>query len=189
MKLSIKNKILLLCKAILPAILCVVLIFFLQVYFDFQYILMFGVIIVLFNHGKTKHDFILTIFYSIILSFLVLISSMVVGKFLYLIKDELLINLFNDNILKRIHVIPKSIISPILMFYAYNLLFNMEKTIYFKIVKWSSVFTLIILGLTNLFFKNMYLFIFWQFIMALALQLILYQDELKNLFNERYSKR
>ena len=54
-----------------------------------------------------------------------------------------------------------------------------------QIIKWSSVFTLIILGLTNLFFKNMYLFILWQFIMALALQLILYQDEVKRLFSSK----
>jgi hypothetical protein len=33
----------------------------------------------------------------------------------------------------------------------------------------------------------MYLFIFWQFIMALALQLILYQDELKDIFTSKKS--
>tara|TARA_B110001450_G_C17558783_1_gene455834 strand:+ start:682 stop:1041 length:360 start_codon:yes stop_codon:yes gene_type:complete len=108
-----------------------------------------------------------------------------VGNIIYIIKDELFINLLPNDYLKRFHIIPKSIVSPLLMFYSYKLLFKIENTNYFRVIKWTSVFLLIILGFTNLFFVNEYLFILWQFIMALALQLILYEKEIFELINRK----
>ena len=173
-----KNFILISKIALLPLV-CITFVYFFKIYIDFQFIITFSFLIVIFNKDKTKHHFSLSFLYSILLSFLVLFLSMGVGKIIYIIKDELFINLLSIDFLKRLHMIPKSIVSPLLMFYSYTLLFKMKKTNYFKLVKWSSVFVLILLGSTNLFFSNKSLFISWQFVMALSLQLILYQDEIK----------
>ena len=180
-----KNKLILTSKIILLPIICAVIIYFFKIYIDFQFIVTFGILIILFNKNKTKHKLNLSFIYSIILSFLVLIISMGVGNIIYIIKDELFINLLPNDYLKRFHIIPKSIVSPLLMFYSYKLLFKIENTNYFRVIKWTSVFLLIILGFTNLFFVNEYLFILWQFIMALALQLILYEKEIFELINRK----
>lgn len=165
-------------KITLLPFLCITLIYFLKTFIDFQFIITFALFIILLNKNKIKYSFILTLFYSLILSFLVLILSIGIGKVIYIAKDEIFINLASDSYLRKLHIIPKSIISPFLMFYAYNLLFKIEKTTYYKIIKWSSIFVLIMIGLTDLFLQNKYLFISWQFIMALALQLILHEKEI-----------
>jgi len=172
------NKFLLLGNIVFLPILCVLLIFFFKTFIDFQFIITFALLIIVFNKNKIKHRFIWSLLYSIILSFLVLTLSMAVGKVIYIIKDELFIDLMSNNFFKWLHIIPKSIVSPLLMFYSYKLLFKIEKVNFFKVVKWSSVFVLILFGLTKAFFKNECLFMSWQFVMALALQLILYQNKL-----------
>lgn len=179
------NKFLLIGKIILLPILCVLLIYSFKIYIDFQFIVTFGILIILFNKKKTKHPFNLSFLYSIVLAFLVLILSMGIGNIIYMIKDELFINLLPNDFLKRLHIIPKSIVSPLLMFYSYKLLFNIENSNYFRVIKWASILILIIFGLTNLFYTNEYLFMAWQFIMALALQLILYEKEIVELINRK----
>lgn len=180
-----KSKLILTGKIILPPALCVVIIYFLKTYIDFQFIVTFGIIIILFNKNKTKHSFNLSLLYSILLCFLVLVLSMGVGNLIYIIKDELFINLLPNDFLKRLHIIPKSIVSPLLMFYSYKLLFKIENTNYFRVIKWTSVLIMIAFGLSNLFFVNENLFVLWQFIMALALQLILYKKEIFELINRK----
>ena len=187
MKISLKKNILVLYKIIIPSIICVALIYFFKVYIDFQFILTFGLVIIIFNKEKTKHNFILCLLYSIILCFLVLFLSMGIHSgFTYFIKNLLMIDLKRNPILGDIlALIPISIISPILMCYSYSLLFNIEKTKYFFIIKWISVFILIVLGLTKILFEKDRYFMSWQFVMALALQLILYQKELIALFKPK----
>jgi hypothetical protein len=176
------DKSILLSKIILLPLVCVAIIYFLEVFIDFQFIISFALLIIVFNMNKAKNSFILSLFYSIILSFLVLILSMAVGKAFYFIKDKLLLDIISNDYLKHLHIISKSIVSPLLMFYSYRILFKIEKTKYFTLVKWSSVCILVVFGFTKLFLKNDYLFMSWQFIMALALQLILYKEELRKLF-------
>jgi len=194
MKLSVKNNILMISKIVLPAFLCVVLIYFFKVYESFKYILLylniltFGIVIILFNKEKTKHDFILSFLFSAVLCFLVLFLSMGVSSAIqyfindiigFKIKEGVYILAMQTNDLYALIAI--GIISPILMFYCYRVLFKIKKTNYFIIVKWVSVFILIVLGLSNVLFEDEKYFMLWQFIMALALQLILYQKELKTL--------
>lgn len=180
----LSNNILPLAKIFLPPIICVALIYFFKVYIDLQYILTFGLIIVIFNKEKTRHDFILSFLYSVVLCCLVLVLAMSLHSgFAYLIKNILKVDLKDNFILGDLPaLIPVSIISPLLMFYSYRLLFKIEKTSYFIKVKWISVFILIMLGLTKVLFEDDKYFMSWQFVMALALQLILYQKEIKNLF-------
>jgi len=74
------------------------------------------------------------------------------------------------------------------MFYSYRILFRIEKTSYFNYIKCISIFLIIIacFGLIKSVSNNVdiHTFMAWQFVMALALQLILYQNELKEMFNK-----
>ena len=171
-------------KIFLLPFICVLTIYFFKVYIDFQFILTFGVLIILLNRNKIRRSSDLSLIYSIVLSFLVLILSMSVGKVIYYLKEALFVNSIPPDILKRLHIIPKFIVSPLLMFFSYKMLFNFKSIKYVSIVKWSAVFLLTLFGFTQLSYDNKYLFMFWQFVMALALQLILYQDELKTFFKK-----
>ncbi len=72
------------------------------------------------------------------------------------------------------------------MFYSYRIVFKIEKTNYFNYIKWVSIIILLILGVTNvIFIMKDFIFFSWQVTMALALQLILYQKELKTLFKAK----
>ena len=68
MKLKIST-ILLIGRIILPPMLCTILLLYLKEYIDYQLVLIFGIMIVLFNYGKTKNNFVLSFFISIILSY------------------------------------------------------------------------------------------------------------------------
>ena len=63
------------------------------------------------------------------------------------------------------------------MFYSYKILFKIKNTKQFIYIKWFSIVVLFLFGLTNIFFENE----LWQFIMLLALQLILYEKEVNKL--------
>jgi hypothetical protein len=80
-------------------------------------------------------------------------------------------------------IIPVAIISPLLMFYSFQILFKIKKNSWFKIIEWISIVILIIYGLISRKYKLDYT-IAWQMTMALSLQLILYQDEIKSLFKK-----
>ena len=80
------------------------------------------------------------------------------------------------------NIISVAILSPILMFYSYKLLFQIKNNRYFKVTALISIIILLVLRLTNLMIEEIHLFIYWQTIMFLALQVILYEDELKILF-------
>ncbi len=164
--------------------LCLILIYFSKVYIDFQDIITFAVLIIVFNKNKTRKNFTLSLLYSIIFSFLVLILSMGVGKIIIEIKDEAFVNSVSNTYLKQFHIIPKSIVSPLLMFYVYKLLFDIKTTRYSKVIKWVAIIVLCILGMTGLFLTNLYLFMSWQFVMALSLQLIIYQKEVTMVYKK-----
>ncbi|PQJ21564.1 hypothetical protein [Tenacibaculum sp. SG-28] len=107
-----------------------------------------------------------------------------VGKIIFIIKDEAFVNSISNTYLKQLHIIPKSIVSPLLMFYAYKLLFDIKTTRYSNVIKWVAIIVLSILGMTGLFLTNLYLFMSWQFVMALSLQLIIYQKEVTMLYKK-----
>lgn len=193
MKLSSLNNIWLLCKIVLPSTLYVVLLNLKDNFWGFQFVLIFGFIIILFNKKKLKNHFIGSLLLSILLSFLVLFLSMGISSAIqYFVADIIGFNIKADTYILAMQandlyfLVAIGIISPILMFYCYRILFKIKKTNYTIYIKWISIIILLLLGITNvLSSKDNSILISWQIIMALALQLILYQKELKKLFNPK----
>jgi hypothetical protein len=112
------------------------------------------------------------------------------GGLLYLSENLIIhLDIINDAykiMLKSpFNIIAISILLPFLMFLSYRLLFKIKKNKWFKIIVIISMFVLLILRLARVFILDIYLFIFWQFVMALALQLILYQKELKQILSKK----
>ena len=182
MKLKIST-ILLIGRIILHPMLCTILLLYLKEYIDYQLVLIFGIMIVLFNYGKTKNNFVLSFFISIILSYSVFFLSFgIYLGFGYLLKGGDIEKIIDGFILgipiATLHyLIIVSIIAPLLMFYSYKILFKIKNTKQFIYIKWFSIVVLFLFGLTNIFFENE----LWQFIMLLALQLILYEKEVNKL--------
>ncbi|VVU99185.1 MULTISPECIES: hypothetical protein [Mesonia] len=186
MKSSLLKSIFLVSRIILPAILCVLLILGLKQYVKYQLILIFSIIIVFFNYGKTKYNYLLSFLISIISSYLVFFISFGIYLGIGFIFQNIDLEKTGYGIIEKfIFLIMVLVVPPLLMFYCYRIIFNAEKTNYFKYIKWSSIIVLVIYGIIRFFHKDDYLFVVWQFIMVLALQLILYQKELKTLFKSK----
>ncbi len=195
MKPSTLNKILLLSRILLPAVLCSLLVLCLMNgYYEYLVILTFGIAIVLFNYGETKYNFILSFLVSVISCYVVFFLSIAISGIIgYLIMggdvDEkiegLILGIDINNLLS---LIPIAIISPLLMFYSFQIIFIIEKNRYFNIIKWFSILILPFLGIVfRGFFDNSYSYIYWQVVMALALQVIIYQKEITELFKPKKS--
>ncbi len=181
------KKILLVGRIILPAILCALLTgIFIDNYGDYWVISIFGIAIILFNYGKTKYNFILSFFISIILSWTVFFFSIVISTPIQYLIEEFGLDKkgLGFNITGLRFLISVVIISPLLMFYCYKILFRIENINYSKSIKWLSIIALfIVVGLLQMIYKKEdHIYVVWQFILAFALQLILYQNELKALF-------
>jgi len=189
MKSSLLKNILLVSRVILPAIICALLILILKQYMEYQFILIFGIAIILFNYGKTRYNFILSFLLSVILSYGVfflailipgVIGFLAMGGGLDGKKPEMILGV---NMNSFFYITTVAIIAPLFMFYCYRILFKTEKIKYFNLIKWVSVVVLLIFGVTNVYsVMEDSILIYWQVVMALALQLILYQKELKALF-------
>src|SRR5690554_4135422 len=190
---SLLNTILLVGRIILPAILCSLLILiFIGGHKEYLVILTFGIFIILFNYGKIKYNFILSFLISILLSYAVFFLSILISgiiKYIFFMRGDIdkkvegFILGFDINAL--LFLIPVAIISPLLMFYSYEIIFKIEKRSCFNKIKWLAILTLIMLHLLQIIFKEDYMYIYWQVVMALALQLILYQEELRKLFSRK----
>jgi hypothetical protein len=193
MNKSYLNKFWLLYKVVLPTIICIILLNLKDIFFGLQFVLIFGIMIIPFNSEKIKNHLIGSLLLSIILSFLVLFLSMAIGSLInYFVTDILGLKTEVDTSILNMEVndlpflISVTIVSPLLMFYCYNLLFIIKKTNYLNYVKWISIIILVLLGITNvLSSKDNSIPISWQLIMILALQLILYPDEIKKLFSSK----
>mgnify|MGYP006914910482 CR=1 FL=1 len=187
------KKLTLVSKIFLPTITCFILVYSFQKLDFFKYssfyytILSFGILITIFNLKKIRYGIIINLISSISLSFLVFFLSLVIEGGLIYLYEELLI-IFSLDFMKPIaikqqeNIISVAILSPILMFYSYKLLFQIKNNRYFKVTALISIIILLVLRLTNLMIEEIHLFIYWQTIMFLALQVILYEDELKILF-------
>ena len=193
MKLGLK-KIIIVGKIILPPVLCVLLILYLEHYIEYQFIFVFGISIILFNYGKTKYHFLVSILISIILSYFVFFLSFAIhlGTSYILTggdSEKELQGFFLGVPFPRLHaLISISIISPLLMFYFYKFLFKIEEN---KEVIWIKIISIIILftvGLNDFFFSGDNIYVIWEFTMAIALQLMLYKRELQNDYNILHSK-
>jgi len=185
MSSSLSKKILLVGRIILPAIICVFIIQFCLAKHieDYYYLLTFGLIITSFNFRKIKYNpllsYLLSIFLSVSVYFLSLLIYFGIGFLLQSFNITPEDNGFVENLLFLFMVF---VIPPLLMFFSYTILFKIKKSNHFIYIKWLSVTVLITLGLLQIIYKKSFMFESWQFVMALALQLILYQNELKALF-------
>lgn len=189
MNSSLLKNILLIVRVILPAILCFLFNYLGDGYNHFEIIIIpFAVLIVLFNKVKVKYKFIATLILSLILSFISFNASILL--FLGLgYPTEFLLNqvnskeVVNEFIYKIIAILSYSVLPLILIFYWHSRLFKVSKTNYRKYIKYIAFL------LTSIFIffsfesddknKGSFVISIWQFIVALALQLILYQEELK----------
>ena len=184
------NIALLIAKITLPAAICVLLFIFLE--WDIGYhVLFFSLAIILFNYDKVKYAYATSFIFSVGLSYTAFFVSIalyfgigyIIMQVIELDKlDD--ISIFGFNSKQLLLLIPVAIISPILMFFSYQILFKIKKSNYFKTIKWTTIIILVLFGILRQNFKDGYSSIFWQLIMALALQLILYQKELKTLLKK-----
>ena len=200
MKASVINKFVLISKIILPALVCLTLVLLFQKLEIFKYnslyftISSFGVVITLFNLKKIRYSIIINLISSVSLSFIILFLSLfIVGIIVYFIEKlptGFNLNYINSMVIKESsNIISIAILSPLLMFYSYKLLFKINTSMYFKITATISILILLTLRLTKSMIEETYLFAFWQTIMVLALQLILYQNEIVELTKNKIQAR
>lgn len=188
MKYSL-NKPTILFKIILPLIVCNFLLNLGSIanwLWGSTFVLIFAIVIVVFNIQSLKYNFIASIILSIIISYTIfgtssLISSLIGNLFHNDTKISLLDNAILNSInLNRIFIILSTgVVSPILMLLSYNVLFKFEKDSFYIIIAICSIVLLFIVGLSNIYSTtNNSIPIIWQSVMILALQLILYRDKL-----------
>ncbi len=169
----------------LPAVLCVFIIYITNLSIEY-YPILFGLIIGLVNWGFHKKEPLLGVVFSILASYicfyLTFLSMYFVGSFFELIKGN--INHLIDNELIAIIAFSISpfVVSPILLFFAYKFIFNFpKKTVTFFII----ISAIILLFAYNIYINFYYEsllnnrilnpYTIWQVVMALAIQLIIYQ--------------
>ena len=184
-----KNLLQILHKLLLPSLLCIITT---SVFVDNGILLisLFALITSICNLDKTKSGFLKSILYTLIISFIVfglaILNYILVG-FLF---DNITPNFINFTISKVDfnYLIQVAFFSPIFMFYGYKFIFKINFTYVTYLIIVVVISILFILGLIQskqeikLFFGILE---FWQIIMAFALQLILYQKELKVLFKPK----
>ncbi|MCF6278834.1 MAG: hypothetical protein L3J14_00630 [Flavobacteriaceae bacterium] len=153
----------------------------------------FGLIIGISNWKLSKFKInVYKPFLAIFTSILISIISFFLGIFslgLYSILENLLqTTLGEDSVKFLIIIFSVCLVAPLTFICIYRLIFNIPKT---KFSLYVIISNIILLVLCSMFFwdnigvndsNRMLPYILWQIIMALALQLILYQNDLKMLF-------
>jgi len=177
-------------KIFLPSVLCTLFIYLFEVNL-FYFPLIFGLVIGLINLKAHK----LNILFGVVLSIVISCFVFLVSYFSLLIFGKILGFLLElGNIISII--LAAFFLSPVLAFTGYRYLFNFQKTKFSTIVMWVSILFLILYSYFMLIesefnssdlssFKLFNPFVMWQIIMAIAIQLILYQKEIKNLFKPK----
>ena len=149
----------------------------------------FSILIVLPNISKKRRNFFLILFLSIILSAVTLYASILIFFALgHTVEQMLNSNNIKDGlsefILKLVGMVSYYIIPPAMIFFWYDKLFYIVKNKFTKSVFFFSFLVFVLAYFTT--YNNFSTAIaIWQFIMALALQLILYQEEVKDLFRKK----
>ena len=175
-------------KVISPAILCCIIILFTKISIEY-YPLLLGLLISVFNYGsQNKYNLIVIVLLSLIMSYITFYISYfsfpLIGNILktFLSSDK--------SALIALHV-SVSIISPLLVFYGFNLIYKFSKTKKTNYIVLISISCLIINSLTfHYFLNNNLLKIFkkiqldnytiWLLIMVFAIQLIIHQEKIWN---------
>jgi len=152
------------------------------------FIAVFGIIIIVLNTGRLRKSFLLSLFLSILYTYLCFfISLAILSPIIYILKIFFDINLKMDigfislNINKCFFLLSFGVISPLLTYFFYSLLFTFNRDRFFYVI---AILTMVILTIIGLFTDvynttNYSIPIIWQPIMLFALQLILYRDKIK----------
>ncbi|WP_452218998.1 hypothetical protein [Lacinutrix undariae] len=180
----LSNNLSLIFKIILPSLICALLSIIFKLDIGYH-ILFFGIIIVSFNLNKTKYTSLVSLIFSVGLSYLAFFISIglyfgigyIIMQFIELDKLEE-VSIYRYNLKNLLMLLPFSIFSPILMFLFYKFLFKIKKSSYFKVIICVSIIILIIYSIIKKDFENESSLAFWQFIMVLALQLMIYKNEI-----------
>ena len=175
-------------KIIIPPILCVIIIFSTKMSI-YYYPLSFGFIIGLFNWKKHKHNpyfgTVLSLIVSNISFWLAFLCMGIFSTF-----REFIMNNTNFIIGEDMNIyylmISAFIIAPIPVFFSYKFIFNFPKT-KFSLYIIISCIILLIIGFIfymnysdNINTSGMFPYILWQIIMALTIQLLIYQKSIWN---------
>lgn len=171
---------------LLPSFLCIVINF---IFVDGLLLVgLFSLIISIFNLNKTKFNFLKSIIFMLIASFVVFGVAVLNYIFIgFIVENLTALSFFNFSIswIDLNYLLQVAFFSPLFLFYGYKFIFKISFTYFTYFIIFTIILILIILGLAQLKHGNKYFFgilEFWQIIMAFALQLILYQNELKALF-------
>lgn len=192
MNISTNYKILLLLRIILPSFICVLLFKIFTI--DISYhVFFFGFIIAVFNLNKTNYNYIVSLVFSICLSYLAFLISIglyfgigyILMQFIQLDKLEE-ISIFNYNFKNFLMLFPITVFSPLLVFVFYKVLFKIDNGYYFRVVKWITISLLVIYGIIQKDFENESISVFWQLIMALSIQLVINEKQIKKLRRKQF---
>lgn len=186
-------------NVIIPPLACILSIIF----FDklFYYLpLIFGLVIGISNWKLHKYKPYLGVFLSVLVLYiaysLTILSFSIYEPIWNFLKENINYIISKEDVSKVGFILSPFIIAPLLVFYAYRFVFNIPKT---KITFWVIATFTIFLALQSyiLFNKSDYFstqfkdyklfnpYVVWQPIMALGLQLILYQKELIFLYKNK----
>lgn len=166
---------------------------FMDTNWDLTIIAIFAFSIVLFNLRKTKSGRFLSFLMSTAICYAVFFLSIaIMGLINFIFFMDIDINskgldtVFGISTADLQFGIIFSLISPVLMFLAYSILFVFPKSIYVRTVIGISILVLLLGAVIMYSLQTNFSFLLWQIVMILALQLILYKKEvLQFYFNNR----
>lgn len=176
-------------RLLLPLIFCIINVY-LSKESDYMFYVLFVIIIIIFNLNKSKFNSIKSFLYAFLISFLVIcisiVSYFIIGYLVDLIIDNEFIKIINLNIqlVDLIYLFQISILSSILFIYGYKFVLKISFTKFTYMIIFITILLLLIFGINEMKHGKRYFFgllEFWQIIMAFAIQLILYQNELKEM--------
>ncbi len=171
-------------KILLPSVICFILIHIIKISFSF-YPLSFGLVIGIINWNIHKNNSLLGVLLSILVSY----GAFLIAFFSFAVTGATFDFMDGDSGSILGLTISAYIIAPLLLFLSYTFVFRIPKN---KLSIIIIIISVILLIVQNYFFYSQGLnqnsinsFTGWQVIMALALQLMIYQKELKKLFNPK----
>jgi hypothetical protein len=163
-------------KIVLPSIICFLLIRIAKIPFSF-YPLSFGLIIGIINWNVHKYNPYLGAISSVIISY----TAFYIAYFSFVITGGI-VSFMGDSGSVLGLTISTYVIAPILVFLFYKFIFKMSNS---KLTMLIVIISIFVLVLQNYFFysnelnkESLNSFTAWQIVMALALQLIIYQKEI-----------
>jgi len=174
-------------QIILPSILCVLIIYITKMSILY-YPLSFGLVIGLINWKIYKYNpysgVLLSVLVSYISFWLAIFSIWLMSNLRELITSNTNYELSEDGAAMYYLLISVYIIAPLLVFFLYKFVFNFSKTKFnLTIIIMSIIILLSIYGINSDYiidkYPNTLPYILWQFIMGIALQIIITQNKLK----------